>query len=43
MGIIPNSQEAEKAFQYLKQAMALVMVLASPNFQQPFMIETNAL
>lgn len=36
------SEEAESAFRALKLAMTTVLVLALPDFSQPFGIETNA-
>lgn len=34
-------EEAEEAFQRLKLAMTTTPVLALPNFQEPFILETN--
>ena len=36
------SEEAEQAFQQLKAAMVQPPVLALPNFDMPFVIESNA-
>ncbi|XP_038895947.1 uncharacterized mitochondrial protein AtMg00860-like [Benincasa hispida] len=36
------SEEAEEAFQCLKSAMVSVPVLGLPNFNEPFVVETNA-
>lgn len=34
--------EANKGFRTLKEAMTRALVLALPDFSQPFIIETNA-
>lgn len=36
------TKEATKAFKSLKQAMVTLLVLVLPNFDQPFVIETDA-
>ena len=36
------NEEAEEAFEKLKQAMMSVPILALPNFNKPFEIETDA-
>jgi hypothetical protein len=36
------SGEAQTAFEQLKQAMSNTLMLALPDFQQPFIIETDA-
>ena len=36
------NKDAEKAIRYLKEVMTQVSVLAMPNFQRPFVVETDA-
>lgn len=42
MGRLLNPSQADVAFSQLKQAMSRTPVLALPNFQEPFTIETDA-
>lgn len=41
-GWVSMDKEATKAFKLLKQAMVTLPVLALPNYDQPFFIETDA-